>query len=285
MRRVTVTILLATMGMVCAAAAPLPLPPDTVMYMPLVRFDGNPKHGLAWSYGALDQDAWNDYSVTWYYHWSSKPWSFVPGYVEFVPTVWCDDADLWDRAVANIPPDFDGYILLANEPEFPDQCNATAERVAELVYRARQMWPGAKLVAPQTHVCWWEDKPPVPPCGLYGERFTVESFIRVYREKYQADPPLVAYGVHYGDPVYWVGRLGDFLDAQGIDALLWYSEFNYCGSDAGRFRQWLRFLEQHPRVLRYAYWSNLREDNQCALGIYPGGVPNERGRVYAGFGR
>lgn len=267
-----------------AAAAPLPLPPDTVMYMPLFRLDANPRHGLAWSYGSLDPDAWSDYQIAWYYHWSSKPWAHVPANVEFVPTIWCDDPDLWDRAVANIPPGFDGYILLANEPEFPDQCGATPERVAELVYRARQAWPRARLVAPQTHVCWWEDNPPVPPCGLYGERFTVESFIKTYRTKYGEDPPLHAYGVHYGDVTYWPDRLGAFLDGYGIDALLWYTEFNYCG-EVGAFQQRLNHLNTHPRVERYAYWSNLREDNLCALGIYPIGMPGERGRVYAGFGR
>lgn len=285
MRKAQTAILLVVVaGAARAAAAPLPLPPDTVLYFPLVRLDANPQHGLAWSYGSLDRDAWSDYQIAWYYHWASGPWAHVPEQVEFVPMVWCDDSDLWDRAVANIPTDFAGYILLANEPEFPDQCNATPERVAELVYRARQAWPRARLVAPQSHVCWWEDNPPVPPCGLYGERFTVEGFIKAYRVKYRTNPPLHAYGMHYGDVTYWPDRLSAFLDRYGIEAMLWYTEFNHCGSMA-TFRQRLDYLNQHPRVERYAYWSNLRQDNECALGIYPGGVPNERGLVYAGFGR
>lgn len=288
MKETRIGVLLVVLGIVAgsgrAVAEPLPLPPDTVIYMPLIQLEANPRHGLAWSYGSLDRDAWSDYHISWYYHWASKPWSFVPSYVEFVPMIWCDDRDLWSRAVANIPTDFHGYILLANEPEFPDQCNATAERVAELVYRARQMWPSAKLVAPQSHVCWWEDNPSVPPCGIYGERFTVEAFIQAYRTKYGVNPPLHAYGVHYGDVTYWPDHLGAFLDSYGIDALLWYTEFNHCGA-VDLFDQRLDYLNAHPRVERYAYWSNLREDNLCALGIYPMGMPGERGRVYAGFGR
>lgn len=279
---------LLLMPVIATYAEPLPLPPDSVIYLPAVSTTANDRHGLAWSYGSLDMDAWSKYNISWYYHWSSKPWAHVPQSVEFVPMVWCDDAELWDMAVANIPADWDGYILLANEPEFPDQCNATPERVAELVHRARLMWPDAKLVAPQSHVCWWENDPPTPPCGLYGERFTVESFILAYRDKYGTIPPLHAYGLHYGDVMYWTPRLSALLDSYGIDAPVWYSEFNYCGDDAARFRAILQFLNGHPRVERYAYWSNMRADNLCALTDNNSRYPYDatwRGRVYAEFGQ
>lgn len=270
MKRVKVAILLIVMsGAARAAAEPLPLPPDTVFYMPLVQFDGNPKHGLAWSFGGFDQNAADDYQITWYFHWAAKAYYFAPSYVEFVPMLWCDDTSMKDALLRSISTDYGGYLLIANEPEFPDQCDATAERVAELVHWTREQYPNAKLVAPQTHVCWWEDNPPTPPCGHYGPRFTVESFIRAYRAKYHADPPLVAYGVHYGDPAYWSDRLARFLDDQGLsEATLWYTEFNYCGSDLKRFEATLNYLEQHPRVERYAYWSNLVAGDHCSLAYF-----------------
>ena len=276
-------LVLSSLGL--AGSAPEPLPPDVYFFLPVVKYSGNVKHGLAWSYGSADQDAWSDYNVSWYYHWSSKGWAWVPDSIEFVPTIWCDDAELWERATQNIPKNFDGYILLANEPEFPDQCNATPDRVAELVHRARDAFPEARLVAPQTHVCWWEDSPPRPPCGFYGERFTVEAFISAYRVKYGDDPPLAAYGVHYGDPTFWVGHLSEFLDSKGIDAMLWYSEFNFCTTDLGRFRSWLDHLNRSDRVLRYAYWSNRVENDHCALSYMDTGVLTPLGVVYRGEGR
>lgn len=280
-------LLLLIIPTVATYAEPLPLPPDSVMYMPIISTTSNERHGLAWSYGSLDMDAWRKYNLSWYYHWGSRAWSRVPSFVEFVPMIWCDDSDLWDRAVANIPANFTGYIMLANEPEFPDQCNATPDRVAELVYRARQQWPGAKLVAPHSNVCWWEINQPIPPCGIYGERFTVESFIIAYRDKYGTNPPLRAYGLHYGDVMYWTPRLSALLDRYGIDAPFWYSEFNYCGNDQRRFEAILQYLNDHPRIERYAYWSNMRADNLCVLtdnSHYPFTM-TWRGRVYAEFGR
>lgn len=279
-------LLLLIIPAIATYAEPLPLPPDSVTYLPIIAVDGNDKHGLAYSYRYNDNMAWYNYRVTWYYHWSSNAFSQVPSFVEFVPMLWCDGVQHKANLQRYFDSSYTGYLMVGNEPEFSDQCGITPGRMAELVRWASEHYPLAKLVAPHSNVCWWENRQPVPPCGIYGERFTVEAFILAYRDKYGSNPPLHAYGLHYGDPLYWTGRIGAFLDSYGIDALLWYSEWNYCGNNVRRLEEILNHLNNDDRVERYAYWSNMRADNECALSDgtqYPARA-TWRGKVYATFG-
>lgn len=263
--------------------APLPGLSPTVTYLPYIYGEGAGRHGLAWSYVSRDRDAAADYAVSWYYHWSVKPVSGVNA--QFVPMLWSDDAQLkanllnyWDR-------EYCGFLLVANEPEFVTQADMTVPELIDLIDWLSVQYPCAKIVAPQTHVCWYEMNPPTPPCpSLTGPRFTVEEFIRTYQLTHEgASPPIYAWGLHYGNVTYWPERLAGLMQTLRVSQRFWYTEFNYCSSDMETFRIWMDYLSASPLVERYAYWTNMQETDYCVLSYYATGIPNERGRTYASF--
>lgn len=275
---------LCLLGMGNAAAAPVPLPANSVMYFPIaVRGEVNEKHGLAWSWISRDPNAAEDYYVTWYYHWSTRPVNGVAA--EFVPMLWSDWPSLKAQLLRDVSREYCGYLLVANEPEFDTQANMTIEELIALIDWVAVQYPCAKIVAPQTHVCWYELHPPVPPCPVLGERFTVEKFIRTYQATHEgANPPVYAWGLHYGDVTVWPERLAGLMEQLTVPQRFWYTEFNFCPDNPPRFEEWLRYLNQNPLVERYAYWTNLQETDYCVLAYFASGEPNERGRVYAGYG-
>ena len=255
----------------------------TSVFLPLMVGDGQGKHGLAWSYVSRDGDAPRDYAVSWYYHWSVRPVSGVNA--QFVPMLWSDDEQLKTNLLNNWDREYCGFMLVANEPEFMTQADMTVEELIDLIDWVAVQYPCAEIVAPQTHVCWYEMDPPTPPCpSLTGERFTVEEFIRTYQLTHEgASPPIYAWGLHYGNVTYWPERLAGLMQTLRVPQRFWYTEFNYCSSNMEPFREWLEYLNAEPLVERYAYWTNMQETDHCVLADYATGTPNERGRTYASF--
>ncbi len=268
-----------------AAAAPVPLPANSVAYFPMVaRGEINAKHGLAWSWIGRDLNATEDYHVTWYYHWGTRPVADVTA--EFVPMLWGDWPSLKAQLLRDVSREYCGFLLVANEPEFTTQADMSVDDLVALIDWLVVQYPCAKIVAPQTHVCWYELHPPVPPCpALQGERFTVEGFIRTYQATHEgANPPVDAWGLHYGDVRYWPERLAGVLTRLTVEPVFWYTEFNFCPDNLPRFEEWLAALNEDPLVERYAYWTNLQETDYCVLADFATGLLTERGRVYAGYG-
>ncbi len=258
------------------------LEPNSIVYLPVVGRDASPKHCLAWSYISLSPNALAELNTNCYYHWASRPAAAAPGYATFYPMLWNDDRQLKTKLLVNVPRDYCGVILFANEPEFPDQADMTTARLIVMVDWLREMYPCAKLVGPQTHVCWYEFDQ-IPPCTPRGD-YTVEGFIREYKMGHRGEnPPIYAYGLHYGDVTVWPDRIGEMLKRYGITPRFFYTEWNYCGNNAGRLRNMLTFLNEEPTVEMYAYWSNLGSGN-CMLFDFEAGVINWRGRVYATYG-
>ncbi len=286
MKRLALWLLLLIMPVMVYAAAPMP-PPSSItrLYLPIVSTPSNERHGLAWSYISRSLNSWDEFNLSWYYHWGSKAVSHVPGSVEFVPMLWSDDLALKTAFLLRVPTDYCGYILFANEPEFSTQANMTVDEVVSLLDWLVEHYPCALFVGPQTHVCWYENDPPVGQCPALGPRFTVENFILTYRATHQGNnPPIAAYGLHYGDVLWWPNRIGAMLDRLGVDAPMWYTEFDYCGASVSQFRLIMDYLNRHPRIDRYAYWSNLREDNRCSLSDFVNGGITWQGVVYAESG-
>lgn len=270
-----------------AAAAPLPPPREPIsrFYLPLLTMPRNERHGLAWSYRSLSPDAPVTFQVDWYYHWAYRATSGVPANVQFVPMLWGDAAALKTGFLLAVPSTYCGPILFANEPEFPDQSNMTVERVIALLDWLVEHYPCASFIGPQSHVCWYELNPPAGTCPPLGPRFTVEGFIQSYRATHNgSNPPIHAYGLHYGNPLYWPERIAGMLDRYGIEPRFWYTEFNYCGESVAQFEVILNYLNRRQDIERYAFWTNLREDNQCALSDFNTGATTWRGVVYAGYG-
>jgi hypothetical protein len=281
------TLLLLIVMMGHGAAAPLPPPKEPIsrFYLPLFTVPRNERHGLAWSYRAQSPDAWDVFKVDWYYHWAYRPTSGVPASVQFVPMIWGDAAALKTAFLLAVPSSYCGPILFANEPEFPDQSNMTIERVVALLEWLIEHYPCAHYVGPQSHVCWYELKPPSGTCPSLGPRFTVEGFIVAWRNSHQGNnPPIHAYGLHYGNVLYWPDRITSMLRGYGIEPRFWYTEFNHCSESEAQFRIVMDYLNRHPAIERYAYWTNLRDDNLCALSDWFTGDATWRGRLYAGYG-
>ena len=286
-KRLALSLLWLIMPVMVYAAAPAPPPNQHIerAYFPLLMTPLNQRHGLAWSYISRSPSAWDTFNVDWYYHWSGRGVAGLPASVEFVPMLWGDDLALKTAFLLKVPSDYCGHILFANEPEFDTQSNMTVGEVVDLLDWLVTHYPCATFVGPQSHVCWFELNPPAGTCPPLGERFTVEGFILAYRASHHgANPPVHAYGLHYGNPLYWPDRIEAMLDRLGIEAKLWYTEFNYCGESAARWRVELDYLNDHQTLERYAFWSNMREDNLCALSDLDTGATTWRGGVYAEYG-
>lgn len=284
MNRVRVGTWLVCLLPVVVLAGPVPLPNNSVVYLPLtIAGERNERHGLAWSWIGRDPDAPEDYGASWYYHWSTRTIAGVAA--EFVPMLWSDWPSLKAQLLQDVSREYCGPLLVANEPEFDTQANMTIEQLIDLVDWVAVMYPCAYVVAPQSHVCWYELDPPTPPCPAMGERFTVEGFIRQYQATHEgANPPVDAWGLHYGDVTVWPGRLAGLLAQLQIEPVFWYTEFNFCGADMARFGDWLNHLNYNPLVERYAYWTNLQETNHCVLADFDTRRLTELGLVYEDFG-
>lgn len=267
-----------------ATAQPIPpipwYPPR--MYLPLIMAPANPKHGLSWSYGADSQNAGTEVRASWYYHWAAKGWAHVPSQMEFVPMLWGNSKALRQKFLSAVPTSYCGFILFANEPEFASQSNMNVDDLVKLTDWLVEYYPCAKLVGPQSHVCYYEINTH-PLCPNWGGEFRVERYIQSYRSIHGKNPPVVAYGLHYGDTRFWPSRIADMLTRYGIAPAFWYTEFNYCGTSSITLRNILDGLNKDPLVHRYAYWSNLGTDN-CMLYDFETKLIDWRGRVYAEFG-
>ena len=280
-----VLLLLLPVGVYAAAPAPPPNLPIARSYLPVLASPLNERHGLAWSYISRSPDAWDTFNVDWFYNWASKRTGDVPDNIQFVPMLWGDAAALKTAFLLKVPVTYCGPILFANEPEFDTQADMTVSEVVTLLDWLVAHYPCAVYIGPQSHVCWYELNPPVGTCPPLGERFTVEAFILAWRESHDgANPPVYAYGLHYGNPLYWPDRITSLLERYHITPRLWYTEFNHCGESVAHWRVILDYLNRHPNLERYAYWTNMREDNRCALSDFESGATTWLGGVYAEYG-
>ncbi len=233
---------------------------------PLMFNNYSTKRGIALTYGAI-----NDLSAigaAWYYDWSAFPPLF--GSMEAVPMIGARTPDKVG-AVGGSP---GAPIAGVNEPNVRQQTNICPRDYVETWHRIEEMYPDRALVSPGVGH-YGND---IAGCGAMGGLEWLAQFRAAYIEQYDTAPRLDAISVHF---YFW--RLADFKSfmeqtvalASEWDAEVWLTEFSFRRCDdiaveescvngvdhgeafvANELHQAVAWLDNEPRVMRYAYFAN-----------------------------
>lgn len=194
-------------------AAPRPLYfPIAVMSAPLVVDQrAGPEVCMAWS-GQYLSEARRDFGAQLYYH--SATWR-VPS-VTAVPIVRARPGqreDIAEQLLYLKSIDWRGLVLLANEPDMPDQDAIAQPRdMAGLYWYATQLLPNATFVAPNTISIQYLDE--------FLDYATLRSKDRVGVHVYQG---AAGTAVHTW-PSVWLQSVERVLAQHGVHNALWVSE-------------------------------------------------------------
>jgi hypothetical protein len=225
----------------------------------------NPKKGIAAAYAWAFEDGHEPFRIGWYYTWSLYPgaWAAEPA-LEFIPMWPCHGTV--DYVVGLLGADYDGYLLIMNEPERPDQCTMSVDEAAQYYLMVRNALPNARLIGPQLihrnpggDFTWY--------AAAWRERV---------RELTGSYPDVEGYGVHIypyysgsGTATQVLTSWCNALNAWGEvgEKELWVTEFgvhNFDGSPdqvRAQVRQMVDVFENgvgNCAVARYAYFTDRR---------------------------
>jgi hypothetical protein len=238
---------------------------------------GSPKKGLAWAFASTYPGDYLPFHVRWYHDWgTSGPVDHQ--HMEFIPFIKCDygtvspydspsagSTDLIALAINNLDPDYDGYLLILNEPNFFNssnpQCDKHPDEAAQIYVHIRDAFPNAKIVGPNLS----ED-------GLYSAIEYVELWRAEVLNLTGDYPDVSGYGIHSYRLNHnsTLNSLNDFhqaMQAWGEGAKeLWLMEFGFCGlwgeTHADEFEMLVDELESvdYDFVTRYAYYTTRQRD-------------------------
>lgn len=152
------------------------------------------------------------------------------------------DEAMSDRCATDqlIPADYDGYIMLYNEPELPFQAGLTVADALDLFAIDHARYPDAKWIAPS--MLW--------PNG--------EQWHTWFHQ--QVDNDLIAgIAVHFfwQDEVAAIDEVYQWMVDMGLeDKELWVTEFSSCHNWEGtaELERIFNGYDNDPRVTRYAYY-------------------------------
>lgn len=248
---------------------------DQKSYLPITFHDwalGSPKKGLAWGFAGTYPDDYLPFHVRWYHDWGTSG-PVDNQYMEFVPFIWCDfgprspldtqnnhNFNLIKLAVQDLGNDYDGYLLIFNEPNFFNsnnpQCDKHPDEAAQIYVQIRTAFPDAKIVGPNLSE---------------GGGYSAINYVNLWREEVLEltgqYPELAGYGVHS-----YRGNHADTLDFLSIfyqamqswgdgDKELWLTEFGYCEEFGVGHEQQIAELvnslesTEYDFVSRYAYYT------------------------------
>ena len=228
------------------------------------------KRGIAYGFDHLaDFEALSE-GVSWWYNWSPSYRSPVADHyqdleVEWVPMTWNGNNPDQIRTFLETHPNI-RYLLTYNEPNFQDQANLTPAYAASI-------WPqfeeiaeeyDVKLVGPAVNYCGGcvvVDGAPI------GSPFTIwmDMFFDEFRTQFGREPRMDYTALHWYD--YGLeDQVNEMVMRYGKP--VWLTEFALWRAEDWATdeveRQWLldmvAFLEDHPFVHRYAWFTGRRSD-------------------------
>ena len=237
------------------------------MELPLNK---SPKRGIAYGFNqAADFTALSS-GISWWYNWSPSPNSSVvelrdENQVDWVPMTWNGNNPNEIRAYLDEHPEVK-YLLTFNEPNFTDQANLTPAYAASI-------WPifeeiaeeyDLELVGPAVNYCGGCVEVNGVPID---SPFTVwmDMFLDEFNAQFGRPPRMDYTALHWYDY-----GLEDQVDEMVLryGKPLWLTEFalwrweDWCTDEVER--EWLLemvdFLEAHPYVFRYAWFTGRRPD-------------------------
>ena len=244
--------------------APTTEPPTTE---PLTK---SPKRGVASAFANEADLAALSRGVSWWYNWSPSYGEggaglHARGDVAFVPMTWNGNNPQELRAFFEAHPEV-RHLLTFNEPNFRDQANLTPSYAASLWPTFEQLAEELQLelVGPALNYCGGcvvvDGAPIASPFTVW-----MDMFLESFEEQFGRPPRMDYTALHwydygleeqveemvtrYGKPV-WVTEFA-----------LWRAE-DWCTDELER--QWLidmvSYLEAHPMVYRYAWFTARRPD-------------------------
>lgn len=259
---------------------------DHEIYLPIAANGVGPngKHGLAYGFRYLG--ATKDHpailGVSHYHFWSIYPTQNVLYERPYIPFIWCANtpnsgASSLSFAKEHIHPDYDGLLYVGNEPDIKTQClkyidwdagdcdnQPTAihcqrntpdadpnETMADLLFDVSEWFPNAKIIFPHIYS-------PHFPDGSEGDWTFLDTY-NIYLSKYGEYMPIYGLGLHYGNIPYEIERVLGWIDDRGHDWHIVISEFaikNQNETTQVRLWDWLIFMNNHPRVLCWQYYTN-----------------------------
>jgi hypothetical protein len=250
------------------------------MYLPIAFNDwvlASKKKGLAWAFAGTYPNDYQPLHVRWYHDWGTTG-PVDTQFMEFVPFISCDfgaqspyegrsakQVNLIQQAVQDLGTNYDGYLLIFNEPNFFNasnpQCDKHPDEAAQIYVDIRNAFPNAKIVGPNLSE---------------GGGYSAINYVELWRQEVfnlTGDyPDLAGYGVH----IYRLNHnsalnfLNDFHQAMQTwgdgDKELWLTEFGFCNewgpTHTDEFRSLVEDLESsaYDFVTRYAYYTTRQKD-------------------------
>jgi hypothetical protein len=241
---------------------PLALPQEYHIYLPLyVKPPPRVGIGMDWRYQSCDYPA--QVGADWYYNWGYVMPSCRG--VEGIPMIW---SAVWGDEP--ILPTGTQHLLLFNECDLRGQCNASPELAARAWYHYERLYPGVKLVGPNTSHLGWQ---------------WLLDWHAAYVRLYGKPPRIWALGIHcYMPPAEcqaWVDRNAALAREWTESGKVWLTEWAMTGcyypqmeraaaetqalSDADEFMGWIL---DNPDVEREAWFvARLRQPRACSTDL------------------
>lgn len=208
--------------------------------------------------------------ISWWYNWSPRYGPQVAetrlsAKVDFLPMTWNGNNPDEIRAFLDAHPEV-RYLLTYNEPNFQDQANMTPAYAASLWPTFEQIAEeyDLKLVGPAVNYCGGcviVDGAPI------GSAFTIwlDLFFEEYRAQFGREPRMDFTALHWYD-FGLEDQVNEIITR--YNKPVWLTEFalwrgeDWCTDEFER--DWLidmvAFLEEHPMVYRYAWFTGRRRD-------------------------
>ncbi len=228
------------------------------------------KRGIAYGFNSLADFEALSSGVSWWYNWSPSynspiAESYETLQVDWVPMTWNGNNPDQIRAFLDEHPEV-RYLLTYNEPNFQDQANLTPAYAASI-------WPifeeiaeeyDLELVGPALNYC---GGCVVVEGAPIGSNFIIwmDMFLDEFQAQFGREPHMDYTALHWYDY-----GLEDQVDEMVMryGKPLWLTEFALWRSEDWATdeleRQWLldmvSFLEAHPYVYRYAWFTGRRPD-------------------------
>ena len=228
------------------------------------------KRGIAFGFNSLADFEAISTGISWWYNWSpsynsSVSESYQDLGVDWVPMTWNGNNPDQIRAFLDQHPEVK-YLLTYNEPNFQDQANLTPAYAASL-------WPTFEQIAEEYNLQLVG--PALNYCGgcvvvngePIGSNYTIwmDMFLDEFRTQFGREPIMDFTALHWYD--YGLeDQVNEMVTRYGKP--LWLTEFalwrheDWCTDELERdwMLEMLDFLESHPYVHRYAWFTGRRPD-------------------------
>ena len=208
--------------------------------------------------------------ISWWYNWSPSYNSIVAARyqdleVDWIPMTWNGNNPDQIRAFLDNHSEVK-YLLTYNEPNFQDQANLTPAYAASLWPHFEQIAEDydLKLVGPAMNYCGGcvvVDGEPL------GSNYTIwmDLFLDEFRSQFGREPKMDFTALHWYD--YGLeDQVNEMITRYGKP--VWLTEFalwrheDWCTDELERewMLEMLDFLENHPMVYRYSWFTGRRPD-------------------------